>query len=255
MSEEAAPASSAAEPAASWPVKLWSALSMVLIYFGIQGIALLFRITPRFFSPEQLRQHGWIGLYEHHFWQMVLALILIWLYSGGKFSEWGLNFRNAKVSWRIFFWFVLVYSGIIFFMNVLPPLLHREPPTFDYPLTRANIVGWLSFEFIFVGISEEILFRGLIHTYLAKTWTQVWQIGKVAMPTAGIVTTFIFCLAHVDVLHFHIDWLQQLWAFGFGLYYSAAYHRTGSLLNPILAHNYGDGIIFASLYLLSWGMH
>ncbi len=82
---------------------------MVLIYFGIQGIVLLLRITPRIFSPEQLQQHGWISLYEHHFWQMALALILIRYYSGGKFSEWGLNFRNARVSLAYLF---LVRAGL-----------------------------------------------------------------------------------------------------------------------------------------------
>jgi membrane protease YdiL (CAAX protease family) len=251
MSESLNPAIDA--PAIGWSAKLGAAFSMLAIYFGIQGLSLLCRVTPRLFSAEQLRQEAWIGLFEHHFLQMLFALILIGLYSRGRFSDWGLNLRNARISWRIFFWFVPIYSLIILAVNVFPAVIAHQAPSFDYPLTRANIVGWLAFECLFVGISEEILFRGLIHTFLAQTWCGVWNVGRVAVPTAGIVTTIIFCIAHMDVLHhWHVSWLQQLWALGFGLYYSIVYHRTGSLFNPILAHNYGDGIIFISLYLTYW---
>jgi membrane protease YdiL (CAAX protease family) len=239
-------------PAADWPKKLGTAFSMLALYFGIQGLSLVCRVTPRLFSEEQLRQERWIGLFEHHLLQMVFALILIGLFSRGRFSDWGLNLRNARISWRMFFRFVPIYSLVILAVNVLPAATTRQPPSFDYPLTRANIAGWLAFECFFVGISEEILFRGLIQTFLAQTWRGILNVRGVAVPTAGIVTTIIFCIAHVDVLHWHVSWLQQLFALGLGLYYSIVYHRTGSLLNPILAHNYGDGIIFVALYLTYW---
>ena len=237
-------------PVVSWPQKLGAALQMLFIYFGIQGLALLLRISTRIFSPEILKERAWITLYEQHFWQLVFALILIRVFSGGKFLEWGLNFRNAGVSWRILKKYCVVYFFIILLVNVLPYLLQHQRPSFDYPITTTNIVGWLSFEWIFVGISEEIMFRGLIHTFLTRTWTSVWTVAGIAIPSAGLITTIIFCLAHINPFHPHVYWPQQVFAFGLGIYYSAVYHRTGSLLNPILAHNYGDGLIFVALYLL-----
>ena len=166
--------------------------------------------------------------------------------SRGRFSEWGLNLRNQRKSLAGLLVFVPIYSLIILGWNVLPFILQNRAPKFSYTLTPANIVGWLTYMWIFVGPSEEILFRGLIHTYLARSWTGSLTVARVSIPWAGIVATVIFCLAHIDSVH--INWAQQLFAFGLGIYYSTMYERTGSLLNPILAHNYSDGIINTAEY-------
>lgn len=255
MTDETKRSEEQAVPAGkSWPGQMVDALGMLLLYYGIQGLTILFRVTPKIFSAQQLRDHPWIALDEHHIWQMLLALALIGFFSKGKFSEWGLNVRNAALSLKILWKFCIVYSLIIVAVTVLPALYSRERPSFNYPVTAFNIIGWLTFEWILVGVSEEILFRGLIHTNLARTWRGVWRIGGVAIPTAGIATTVIFCLAHVSFAPPYVNWWQQAFAFGLGIYYSTVYHRTGSLLNPMLAHSFGDGIVFVALYLLYWFM-
>ena len=219
---------------------------MLAIYFAIQGLIELLRIAPRVLSVRQLHEYEWISFYEHHFWQLILALIAIGIFSRGKFSAWGLNLRNHEIAIRILVRFMGIYSLIILAVNVLPFVVRHHPPTFSYPLSVTNVTCWLVYMGLFVGVSEEILFRGLIHTYLAKTWIGVWKVKGIAVPSAGLVATIIFCIAHVDSIH--VNWAQQLFAFGLGIYYSTVYHRTGSLLNPILAHNYSDGIIYVALY-------
>jgi hypothetical protein len=180
----------------------------------------------------------------------VFALLAIGLFSHWRFSEWGLNFRNAVESLRILRGFCLVYLPLVVGINVLPALITRHAPPFRYPVTALNMAGWLSFTWLFVGVSEEILFRGLIHSFLARTWTGLWKFKGVAVPHAGLVATVIFCLAHIDPIHPYFAWQQQLWAFGLGLYYSIVYHRTGSLLNPILAHNVSDGLVYSAQLLV-----
>ncbi len=237
-----------------WPKKLVAALVMLLVYYGIQGLTLLLNFTHRMLPPEQVREHPWIGVYEHHFWQMAFALLFIGVYSRGRFADWGLNLRNARLSWHILARFCLWYSLAVGVINLLPRLLGVPLPPLGYPLTAVNVVGWLSFQWLFVGVSEEILFRGLIHTYLARTWRGAWRAGGVVIPTAGVITTVIFCLAHVDIFPPHVNWVQQAAAVILGLYYSTVYHRTGSLLNPILAHNFSDGLVFSILFILhAWG--
>jgi uncharacterized protein len=257
MSERDASPESAGRPrSAGWQAKLVSVLQVLGMYYGIQGLTLILRVTRLFCTPAQLQQSQWISLDEHHIWQMVLALALIWLFSQGKLSKWGLNLKNLRASMWIFAWFVPVCLAILFAVVALPLLLKHHAPEFDYPLTRANIAGWLSFEWLLPGPSEEILFRGLIHTFLAQTWRGVWRVGKFAMPTAGIITTLIFCLAHVNLFQApHISWSQQVFAFGLGIFYSAVYYRTGSLLTPILAHNFWDGMVFVMWYVLYWRFH
>jgi membrane protease YdiL (CAAX protease family) len=228
------------------------ALAMFLYYEATQVATHFLHLSALLFSANVLREHPWIGAYEHHFWQLVLALLLIGVLSGCRFSEWGLNRRNAAVSWRILRIFCVVYFFIVLVVNVLAPLLLHQSRTAIPAMTAVNLAGWLSFMWAFVGVSEEILFRGLIQTFLARTWTGVSEMAGIAMPHAGIVTTIIFCLAHIDPFHPHVFWDQQVWALGLGLYYSAVYYRTGSLLNPILAHNYSDGLVFTATQFSRW---
>jgi membrane protease YdiL (CAAX protease family) len=233
-----------------WRSRLASFVIALLLYEASQAVTLL-HVAPLFFSAATLRESPWIGYYEHHLWQLAFALACIGIFSRGRFSGWGINLRNAALSWRILWWFCAVFTLITIVFSIVPWLLARQPdPGLINPPTAVNIAGWLSFEWLFVGISEEILFRGLLQNLLAQSWTGVWQVRGVAIPHAGLATTVIFCLAHINPLHPHISWEQQVWAFGLGIYYSTVYYRTGSLLNPILAHNFGDGLVVTAQYLV-----
>jgi uncharacterized protein len=173
----------------------------------------------------------------------------------GKFSPWGFNLNNARLSWRILWRFCLIFLVITIAWNVVPTLLNHNTALGMFgPPTLPNMLAWLIFEWIFVGIPEEAMFRGLIQTSLMRTWSGIWRVGKVEIPHAGVVTSVLFCLAHIDPLNPHFYWQQQLFAFGLGMYYSIVRYRTGSLLNPILAHNFGDGIIVSAMYLLYFAL-
>jgi membrane protease YdiL (CAAX protease family) len=207
-------------------------------------------VAPHVFAPATMDANPWISAYDHHFWQTVLSLAVLSVFSRGRVATHGVSLVNWRTSLRLFAWFIPAFTAIVFAWNVLPFLISRVPPRFDYRLTPANITGWLTYMWLFAGISEELLFRGVIQTELAKTWTRVWIVRGVAVPSAGVVATVIFCLAHVS--GWPVYWPQQLFAAGLGMYYSIVYHRTGSLLTPVLAHNYSNGIITAALYAVYW---
>lgn len=230
--------------------KLISAAVMYGVFGAVQGLIELLRVAPRIFSPEELRAHPWISAYDHHWWQLVLALVAVAGVSRGRASAWGLNVANWRLSLKLFWRFVPIFTLVIVIWNVLPPLLSGHPPRFNYEVTTANVIGWMTYMWLFAGISEEILFRGLIQTYLSKTWTENWSVGGVTIPSAGFAATIIFCLAHID--GWPVNWPQQLFAFGLGIFYSVVYQRTGSLLTPMLAHNFSNGIIMVALYGTYW---
>ena len=237
------------------PKRLTAILVALLLYVASQGISLLH--VARFFFPEQvLSVYAWIGVYEHHLWQLAAALCFIAIFGRSRFSDWGLNLRNTSLSWHIFLKFCVVCSPIMVIAVIVPALRsHNIDLGIFAPTTIRNIIGWLSFEWLFVGISEEILFRGFIQTYLAQSWVGVLRIKGLSFSHAGLLTTILFCLAHINPLHPHIDWEQQFFAFGLGLYYSEVYRRTGSLLNPILAHNFSDGLAVTLQYLIYFHLH
>ena len=229
---------------------------MITLYYGIQWLTSVLEVYPYLGLPDHLAQHGtWVQVTDHHFWQLVLALIAIFVLSRGHLGLWGFNLQNSDESLHITRRFCYYYGIYFVGVSILLQLFVIGPPPLDHPWLADHILGRLAFGFLFVGLSEEILFRGLIHSYLAKFWTGVWSWRGYKMPVAGIIAALIFTLAHIGlrlspftVAHFFLPQLVQ--AFVLGLFYSWAYHRTGRLLAPILTHNFSDGVLWLGEYLV-----
>jgi hypothetical protein len=65
------------------PKRLTALLVALLLYVASQGISLLH--VAQFFFPEQvLRVYAWIGVYEHHLWQLAAALCFIAIFGRGR---------------------------------------------------------------------------------------------------------------------------------------------------------------------------
>ena len=241
------------------PIKrIVAVLFMIGLYYVIQLLTLVFAIYPHLRLPDDLQARGsWVQVLDHHVWQMLFALVAIGLLSRGRWHDWGLNLRNRAESLRLLRQFCYYYGVYFIGIGFLVQLLFFPPPVLDHPMTATHIIGRLAFGFLFVGLSEEILFRGLIHSYLARYWAGVWTWQGWQVPVAGVVSALIFTLAHInfrlapfEITHFAP--LQLVQAFILGLYYAAVYHRTRSLLTPILAHNFSNGTLWVQEYVLVW---
>ena len=71
------------------------------------------------------------------------------------------------------------------------------------------------------------------------------QIGNWKIPSSGVIAAFIFMLGHISytlspfaIMPFSPYFLFK--TFIFGLYYAYVFHRTGSLLGPIISHSYSN---------------
>lgn len=226
--------------------------AMVALHYAIQAItAVLMELTSLVPAGETGEL---LHAVEHHLWQLLLALVAIGVLSRGHWGRWGLNLRRRSESTRIIKRFTLVYGAYFIGIGFVLQWLLFPAPDAPGPLEPGQIAGRLLFGFVLVGISEEVLFRGLIHTALAGAWTGAFWWRSWAMPTAGIIAALIFTLAHVRIdlqpLEVTYSLPQLLMAFVLGLFYSAAYHRTGSLLAPVVCHNLSDGLLWASEYAL-----
>lgn len=232
-------------------------LVMLGAYYVIQWLTGVLAVHPHVDLAPSVRSGGWVQAFDHHFWQLAFALLLIAVLARGRWREWGLNLRNRDESLRIVRRFVFVYGVYFIGIGFIVQLLFVPAPDPGHPVTAINVAGRLAFGFLFVGVSEEVLFRGLMHTYLARYWRGVWEWRGWEMPVAGVIAALIFTIAHIGftlrpAAITHLDGPQLAMAFVLGVFYSAAYHRTGSLLAPILAHNFSDGALWVSEYALFW---
>ncbi len=146
---------------------------------------------------------------------------------------------------------------VVVIMERLPGIISGTAPSLDYPLTASNMAGVLGSSLLVIGTCEEPLFRGLVMTVLGKYWRGTYRIADVEIPSVAIVATIFFLLAHISFTFSpftmtHVSLYQQFCIFVLGLYWAVVFYRTGSLLGPIITHNYTNGISSVVRYSMAF---
>lgn len=233
-----------------WPILGTIALGFLTLLPG--GFA--YDWTRRLAGAERSAAMPWILLYAHHLAQLLAALLLIAWLGKGRFREYGLRWPAGKsyvpaaIAWGMFFGVLMTV------VDHLPQILAHKAPG-NLPLTPINLAGWLSFEGLFVGISEEIPFRGLLQTFLMRRVSGRIRFLKSDMHIAGVILALLFALAHVSSFWQQPFWSalgQQVYAFALGILYAYWYEKSGSLLASIIGHNVGDVVEYALMFLMTW---
>ena len=216
---------------------------------------------------------------QHINWRNLIAILVVWL-----FIELGLVPKvEIPPQKGISFFLLIALNGIIFIFVVIRGLdsvgYRLRPNVDDWKYACLYLGLFVSFFaipigfstsfihqtsewqpfwkfpvillgiFLFTGLPEEILFRGLIHNLLAG-WMRK---GNRSELPALLISSIIFGLAHVNnsnppfiLMHlFGTDWLIP-WAYVIlatiaGWFYGLAYIRTRSILAPALLHAMVDG--------------
>lgn len=115
-------------------------------------------------------------------------------------------------------------------------ILHPAPafPTFEVKYLLRDLVYMVGF----VGIGEELLFRGLIQRDMMSVFGWKWGL---------VLTSLMFAVMH-------LTWRsipELIFVFFAGLLFGYLYYRTKSLIAPIAAHGIGNVILVAVMpYLL-----
>jgi len=203
------------------------------------------------FDPE--RVFLWISI--HHIVMLALTVLVMKFVFKKNLSQWGFNLNHKSESLKSLGSFALVFLGYRL-LQQLPDIMAGTVFPVGYPLTAKNMAGVLGFQFLLSGGAEEPLYRGLVMVVLAKYFKSVYRIGNIELPLTGIIATAMFMLAHIDFsfppFELHYSLLQQFLSLVLGIYYAIIFHKTGSLLAPIIAHGYTNGILFVLLYSMTF---
>jgi membrane protease YdiL (CAAX protease family) len=192
-------------------------------------------------------------LYSQHALQTMLALIAIFVIKRFLPFDAGLRWPPAKtyffpaMSWGLFFGVLMTV------VDYAPDLIAHHAPKLDYPLTTPNVIGWLGFEGIYVGPTEEILFRSLLVGFLIAAMPGKFRFGRYEMSWAGIVVALVFALAHITTFINHPSFAavgQQVYAFALGVLYAYWFEKSRSVVAPIIGHNVSDVTEYAILFTL-----
>jgi membrane protease YdiL (CAAX protease family) len=137
----------------------------------------------------------------------------------------GLSLREIAIALGA----VAVLAGVAIPLGVLVGFLHWEPRWLGISYGVARLFGLI----LFVGIPEELLFRGVYQEAFSRLWSP---------RTGWLVASVLFGLVHI-VKHFPpLNWQYALLATFAGLAYGWVYQRTGKLGAAALIHGVVDWI-------------
>ena len=135
--------------------------------------------------------------------------------------------------------FPLFGGGFLVYCRLGMPLPRPIVPS------GVSLTEWILYQFIFVGVFEELFFRGYLQTQVEGISCAMtsWKIGIFGLPI--VASAFLFSVAHVAV---ELNPARFV-VFLPGLLFAWLRAKTGSLVAPILSH--GSANIFFMVMLES----
>lgn len=217
----------------------------LLVSMLLLGIPKLSGIIANLFPAPNLDPDGsfwWISI--HHIVQTILFVpfffVVKWFVKDVDFRlGWGDKKLGMKFVSRFSLYF-LIYTviafGFIIMSNSLQP--------FIYDVTARNVVGYLGFQLLLSGPSEEFIFRAFAMTVFSMLFSKYLIKDKVSI--SNVLAAIIFMLAHVGIRFapFELSYSvgQLMYSLTLGLIYGVCYEKTRSVIYPMMLHSISNVI-------------
>lgn len=105
-------------------------------------------------------------------------------------------------------------------------------------------IGVVIFPIFFIGLGEEMFFRGYIQSRVNESFQKSWEVRNVHINTGIIVASLIFAAAHPIAAHDISAWPWSIWIFCSGIFLGYVKERTGSIIAPSILHGVTNSIGF-----------
>jgi uncharacterized protein len=228
---------------ASRPIRIFPILAAIGILLSALVVdSAVIVVAVHFLGKDAFVSTPWKVLYFGHTGMLLVALLWIGFLGGWRFR--GFGFKAPAD--RKYVWIAAVFG--IFFGVVMTVVdyahnLGTHMPPQNFSLSVTNVIGLLSFEGLYAGTVEEILFRGLLVTFLMQRMSGRIRLGRFNLHIAGVIVAILFCLSHAASFwteSFSAAAGQQVYAFVWAIIYAYWFEKSGSLLPSIIGHNLGN---------------
>ncbi len=197
--------------------------------------------------------HLWAATFYQNAALLVLSLVVLRFFRRGLHSDFGLrlpegvSYARAALGWGLLF--AMLLAGIEWSSMAA---MHQFPQE-QYPLNRTNVSGWLAFAGLFSGPSQEVLYRGLLVTYLMARLPGRVGFRRLEMSVGGVVAAAITALPQLTALFsspLYLALALLLTVFAMGVLFAYWFEKSKSLLAPVIGHNVAEGMRYAFIFWL-----
>lgn len=176
---------------------------------------------------------------------LFMAMILISIFSKLDFSHYGFKLRGNLMILEALLCGLLIGGVTLAVVSFIP----SKELTFGSPTFLERLcIFWL-----LPSITEEVIFRGLIQTYLSSSIPASFAVSRLRLSVAGLISAMLFGLVHLGLLTQGAGRMQTIATVVAALILGilAGYFRdkTGSLVAPVIIHTLFNvlGYIVASI--------
>jgi len=173
--------------------------------------------------------------------ELLIALLAISLIWRGEFARFGFRFSGQLRIWKSVLVSLPLFLASLIIGGVFSSLIMiMVGPTPTYDFGNMNLLQQIVKVWILASIVEEVVFRGLILTYLSTRLSRSFSFLRLRISYATLIAALMFSLAHLALLTQGAGAAQivmiELSTFILGI--AAGYFRetTGSLVPAVVIH-------------------
>jgi len=204
------------------------------------------------FNYESIDPDGsYAWLFIHHIVQALVILALIIVISRFTKIRFGFCLGDKEKGIQFVKKFTL-YFFIYTVIAMIFTIVASGMVSFPYPINFRNVFGYLSFQLLMSGPSEEIIFRAFIMTILGLFIHKRILSNKISI--VNLIAALIFMIAHIrfQFTPFSISYapMQLAYSIGLGLVYGICYEQTKSIYYPMALHSISNIISVSAVIIV-----
>ncbi len=224
----------------------------VTVMISIYYINAMLLALPNY---ETLRmESSWIFADLVHVPQFLIPFIIILYITKGRLGHYGFNLKEDPPEFIHRRMLIIgLCSGLLMSIKYVIQIVNGLPVDVPQPVTPINIFGYMTFQWIIVGLSEETMFRGLIQTYLMDNLEGKVKLAGHEFHIGTVIAALFWGGFHIiNALNMPLSSaiFTVVITTPIGLLMGYADQRTGSLLTTTLVHNMLFGVPLMIGYIL-----
>ena len=192
----------------------------------------------------------WISI--HHIVQALVIMPIMLIVSKSFNIKFNLGLGEKPAGMKYLKRFILFFT-VYTFLAYLITIVSGGVVSFAYPLITRNIVGYLGFQLLLSGPSEELIFRAFAISMFAGLVTNK-RVNKY-LSFAVLFASIVFGIAHIrfsfNPFRLSYSVFQVFYAIVLGYFYGDCYEKSRSIIYPMIMHSYTNVLMIGLSVIIS----